>query len=64
MASLYELARSHTRLAGDDLAHLQRLTASWGMLADLCFADLLLMAPMAGEEGHRFVILAQVRPTT
>jgi two-component sensor histidine kinase len=64
MASLYELARSHTRLAGDDLAHLQRLTASWGMLADLCFADLLLLAPMAGEEGHRFVILAQVRPTT
>ncbi|MDQ3943739.1 MAG: histidine kinase N-terminal domain-containing protein, partial [Actinomycetota bacterium] len=64
MASLYELARSHTRLAGDDLAHLQRLTASWGMLADLCFADLLLLAPMAGEEGHRFVVLAQVRPTT
>jgi two-component sensor histidine kinase len=64
LASLYELARSHTRLAGDDLAHLQRLTAAWGMLADLCFADLLLLAPMAGEEGHRFVILAQVRPTT
>ncbi len=64
MASLVELARSYTRLAGDDLAHLQRLTANWGMLADLCFADLLLFAPMAGEEGHRFVILAQVRPTT
>jgi two-component system, sensor histidine kinase PdtaS len=64
MASLIELARSYTRLSGDDLAHLQRLAGSWNMLADLCFADLLLMAPMAGEEGHRFVVLAQVRPTT
>jgi two-component sensor histidine kinase len=64
MASLIELARSYTRLSGDDLAHLQRLAGSWNILADLCFADLLLLAPMAGEEGHRFVVLAQVRPTT
>ena len=64
MATLAELARSHTRLTADDAAHLQRLAAAWGMLADLCFADLLLLAPMAGEEGHRFVVLAQVRPTT
>src|SRR5436853_7756980 len=64
MATLAELARSHTRLTADDAAHLQRLAAGWGMLADLCFADLLLLAPVAGEEGHRFVILAQVRPTT
>src|SRR5919206_1406811 len=64
MATLAELARSHTRLTTDDAAHLQRLAAGWGMLADLCFADLLLLAPMAGEEGHRFVVLAQVRPTT
>jgi two-component system, sensor histidine kinase PdtaS len=64
MATLVELARSHTRLTADDAAHLQRLAAAWGMLADLCFADLLLLAPMAGEEGHRFVVLAQVRPTT
>src|SRR2546428_86977 len=64
MATLVELARSHTRLTADDAAHLQRLAAAWGMLADLCFADLLLLAPVAGEEGHRFVVLAQVRPTT
>src|ERR687887_1179227 len=64
MASLVELARSYPRLSRDDVAHLQRLAATWGMLADLCFADLLLLAPMAGEEGHRFVVLAQVRPTT
>ena len=44
--------------------HLERLVASWRPLADLSFADLLLLAPIAGEEGHRFVVLAQVRPTT
>src|ERR1051325_11258117 len=64
MAPLVELARSHTRLTADDAAHLQRLAAAWGMLADLSFADLLLLAPIAGEEGHRFVVLAQVRPVT
>ncbi|HEV8624320.1 MAG TPA: histidine kinase N-terminal domain-containing protein, partial [Acidimicrobiia bacterium] len=47
MATLVELARSHTRLTTDDAAHLQRLAAAWGMLADLCFADLLLLAPVA-----------------
>ncbi len=43
---------------------MQRLVASWQPLADLCFSDLLLLAPVEGEEGHRFVVLAQVRPTT
>ena len=64
MATLFELARSHTRLTAEELAHLHRLTTTWGILADLCFADLLLLAPVAGDEGHRFVVLAQVRPTT
>ena len=63
MASLAELARAHTGLAGARLAHLQRLVASWGPLADLCFADLLLFAPME-EAGDRFVVLGQIRPTT
>ena len=49
---------------GDALAHLQRLALSWRLLADLSFADLLLLAPIANEDGHRFVVLAQVRPTT
>src|SRR5438270_13866230 len=64
MATLAELARSHTRLTIDDATHLQRLAAAWGMLADLCFADLLLLAPLSGQERRRFVVLAQVRPTT
>jgi two-component sensor histidine kinase len=55
------------------LEHLQRLTASWALLADLSFADLLLYAPMAGRGGdcdngpggsRQFIVLAQIRPTT
>ena len=61
---LFELARTNTALTGDALRHAQRLVASWQPLADLCFSDLLLLAPIGGEEGHRFVVLAHVRPTT
>src|SRR5690606_37382889 len=67
MASLPELARFFTRLDPGAVAHLQRLAASWGLLADFCFADLLLFG-VVGEPrdngGNRFVVLAQVRPTT
>jgi two-component sensor histidine kinase len=61
VATIDELARRHTRLEAADLAHLHRLVAEWGMLADLCFADLLLYAP--GVDG-RWLVLAQVRPST
>jgi two-component system, sensor histidine kinase PdtaS len=61
---LFELARTNTALAGAPLRHAQRLVASWQPLADLSFSDLLLLAPVEGEEGHRFVVLAHVRPTT
>src|SRR2546423_455940 len=57
MATLAELARMHTRLDGPELGHLQRLMGSWGMLADLCFSDLLLFVPVTGGEGSRFVLL-------
>ena len=59
-----DLARAKTSLAGDVFAHTQRLVASWQALADLSFSDLLLLAPVAGDEEERFVVLAQVRPTT
>jgi two-component system, sensor histidine kinase PdtaS len=52
-----------TALGGETSHHVQRLTASWQLLADLCFSDLLLLAP-AGPDADRFVIVAQVRPTT
>jgi two-component sensor histidine kinase len=64
MASLAELARLHTDLDALRVGHLQRLVANWGMLADFCFADLLLFAPVRGSDGRGFVVLGQVRPTT
>lgn len=64
MASLAELARIQTGLDGPAIAHLQRLAASWGLLADFSFADLLLFAPTRGSGGEEFVVLGQIRPTT
>src|SRR5262245_41726655 len=58
------LARSRTALHGTELVQVERLVATWRSLADLSFSDLLLLAPISGEEGHRFVVLAQVRPVT
>ncbi len=43
------------------LDHLERLVASWGMVADFAFADLLLFRP-AGEGS--WTVSAQIRPTT
>ncbi len=59
-----DLVRWRTSLSGAALAHVRRLAGTWRPLADLSFSDLLLLAPVEGEEGHRFVVLAQVRPTT
>jgi two-component sensor histidine kinase len=64
MTTFGELVWSRTSLRGEAHAHVRRLAAAWRPLADLSFADLLLLAPIEGEEGHRFVVLAQVRPTT
>ena len=64
MAVFDDLARDHTDLDGMDLLHLRRLLASWSLLADLCFADLLLFVPLKDSHGERFVILGQIRPTT
>ena len=63
MATLPELARTHTRLDVAAIAHLQRLVGAWGVLSDLCFADLLLFSAVTGAPGS-FVVLGQVRPTT
>ena len=54
----------HLLSKGVVLRHAQRLVASWQPLSDLCFSDLLLLAPVEGEDGHRFVVLAPIRPTT
>ena len=61
MPKLTELVREQTTLDRDQLAHLNRLVSEWGMLADFCFADLLLYVPAA---DGRWVVVAQVRPAT
>jgi len=64
VASLAELARLRTDVDGRALAHLQRLVGTWGLLADFCFADLLLYAPVRGHDDDTFVVLGQIRPAT
>ncbi|MEY2469779.1 MAG: two-component system, sensor histidine kinase PdtaS, partial [Actinomycetota bacterium] len=61
MATLPELARAHTPLDGDAVEHLQRLVRGWGMLADLCFGDLVLLG---STTDGRFIVLGQMRPST
>ncbi len=61
MATLGELCRQHTSLTRDEINHLKQLMSEWGLLADLCFADLLLYVPSTDSE---WLIVAQVRPAT
>jgi two-component sensor histidine kinase len=63
VASLPELARFRTGLSTAEIEHLQRLVAEWGLLADLCFSDLLLWARSSRDDG-KFVVLDHIRPTT
>ena len=63
MSTPAELA-DQTTLDPSAIAHLQRLMASWGMLADLCFGDLLLLVPTKDTDGARFLVFGQMRPTT
>ena len=65
MASLSELARERTTLSDAPIEHLKRLVRTWGLLADLSFADLVLYAPLdSGSARPQFVALAHVRPAT
>ena len=64
MVMLDELALARTALAPLAAEHLGRLASAWRPLADLSFSDLVLLAPIAGEDVSRFVVLAQVRPVT
>ena len=59
MATLGELCRQQTSLNRDEINHLKQLISEWGLLADLCFADLLLYVPSTDKE---WLIVAQVRP--
>ncbi|CAB4591999.1 unannotated protein [freshwater metagenome] len=61
MTTIGELSRQHTQLSKEQTTHLVNLVSEWGMLADLCFADLLLYVPV---EGDNWMVLAQVRAAT
>ena len=64
MATLAELADLRTSLTDPVVDHLLRLTASWSLLADLSFSDMLLMARVDGPDNGDggFVVLGQMRP--
>lgn len=63
VATLADLLRAHTDLREEDYDHLHALVADWALLADLSFADLLLLVPV-DEAGREFLVVAQVRPAT
>jgi two-component sensor histidine kinase len=69
VATPAELAFERTNLDEVQLGHLQRLLGTWGILADLSFSDLVLLAPMATEvrseddDSMELVILGQMRPS-
>ena len=64
MATLVELANERTDLDEPTVDHLLRLTASWSLLSDLSFSDLLLMVRTNGTDdgAGSFVVLGQMRP--
>ena len=62
MAGPAELARERVGLDAAQVDHLQRLLATWSLLADLCFSDLMVFG--AVDDSSTFVVLGQIRPTT
>jgi len=61
MPTLAEIAHEHSETDEASLAHLNSLLAEWGMLADFCFADMLLYLP---ARDSQFIVAAQVRAAT
>lgn len=68
MASLAEIVRKQSHLSLAEIVHLQRLVASWNMLADFCFSDLVLFVPRSDQvvDDHdgEFLVVGHVRPST
>ncbi len=61
MSTLTEIAELHTSLTEHETDHLLRLTASWSLLADLSFSDMVLLTPDR-QQADQFVVLSQIRP--
>jgi two-component sensor histidine kinase len=60
--ALADLIAERTALGEAEAEHLARLVAEWQLLADLSFADLLLMC--RGRGSGELVVVAQMRPST
>jgi two-component sensor histidine kinase len=60
--ALRDLIAERTELGTREADHLVRLVAEWQLLADLAFADLLLVCRERGGDG--LVVVAQMRPYT
>jgi two-component sensor histidine kinase len=61
VSTLGDLALVHADLSEPDLDHLHALVGDWHLLADLSFADLLLLVP---RRVGGFVCVGQLRPST
>jgi two-component sensor histidine kinase len=61
---LEELCARAGGISQAEVDHFHRLIAVWQMLADLAFADVLLLAPMADDPDQNLLSLAQIRPLT
>jgi two-component system, sensor histidine kinase PdtaS len=62
--SLEELCYKAGGLTRAEIEHFRALVAVWQILADLSFADLLLLAPITGDPDRNLLVLAQIRPDT
>ncbi len=61
MSTLGDLARAHAGLSEPAIEHLHTLVGEWQLIADLSFADLLLLVP---SRAGGFACVAQMRPAT
>lgn len=61
MPTLVEIAHEIGITAERELAHLGAFVSEWGMLADFCFADMLLYLP---TNDKKWLVAAQVRAAT
>jgi two-component sensor histidine kinase len=61
---LEELASRAGGISQAEVEQFHRLVTVWQMVADLSFADLLLLAPLEDDPDQNLLVLAQIRPLT
>ncbi len=63
MATPIELAKQVSGYSTTQVAQLQRLIRTWGLLADLALGDVLVAAPTTADP-EKYIVLANVRAST